>query len=233
MKASTPKTKKTEKKPEVIYTRMIKAYFYKAFETLEPGIKEDSIPESMEALPAKIFLEGIPAEKDIYYDPAPRSLKLIVHMVVTVHNHILECINTGNPEFINLLLTIPDTKIPALNDEPEPKKEVFATFGQRSYATKSNISGDQAANAMQKFTKAIVEAMVNCVVINKHLPGTKTYLPQLCQAAGLPHQIIQFVRSIPPPPVTHKKSAAAADDASAAPAAAPPVAAPVEEGDDD
>lgn len=221
MGKATPKTKKAGAKPETVYTKMVKAYFYKAFETLEPHVKEEYLPESTEALPAEIFLTGDAADKEIYHDPAPRSLKLIVYLIVEVHKRVLDGMATGNAEFINALSAIPPTKMPALNDMPEPNNVITATIKDHALAVKSKIGADVAIRSIQLFVKALVEAVLNCIIISRHLPGTKTYLPALCQAAGMPAPVIQFAHGLPPPPVAHKKGSAAEASTSAAAPAAP------------
>lgn len=214
MRKATPKTRKAGAKPETVYTKMVKAYFYKAFETLEPHVKEEYLPESTEALPAEIFLTGGTADKNIYHDPAPRSLKLIIYLIVEVHKCVLDGMTIGNTEFINALAAIPPTKIPALNDMPEPNNIITATIKDHALAVKSKIGADVAIRSIQLFVKALVEAMLNCIIISKHLPGTKTYLPALCQAASMPAPVIQFAHGLPPMPSARKKSSVA--DASAA-----------------
>lgn len=239
MKHAT-KSKRKGEKTETTFLRLTKAYFYKAFETLNPHVTELLIPEGTEALPCDIFLlegKGSAEQKALYHDPAPRTIGPVIHTLTVVHQQVMNAIATNNAEFINWLLTIPPVKLAALMNAPEPKGIIRATFIEHIMTTKSTINIDQATQGMLLFIKALAEAMVNCVVMNRHLPGDKNYPFRLCQVAGMPQQIIEFVRTIPPPAPRKKAGAGAgvaptdAAATSAAASASAPAEKPAAEGE--
>lgn len=236
MKKHTPKNTKKTEKAEVTYTRLVKAYYYQAFATLDPQIIREIIPETTEPMPVDIFLlAGRKEDKALYYDPAPRSLSLIVSLIVAVHKRVMDDIAKDKMDFVSVLQTVPLTKIDQLNLMLEPRGIVEAIFRNQIITTSSHIVAETAAGAMMRFVKAIVEAMLNCIIVSRHLPGTKTYLPRLCQVARMPQQLIQLARDLPAP-TARKKGAAAPAPASApsssAAAPAPAPAAPPSNSDD-
>lgn len=210
MKRHTPKNTKKTEKTEITYTRLVKAFYYRAFATLESQIIREILPDdTADPMPVDIFLmPGRKEDKALYYDTAPRSLSLVVNLIVAVHNRVMDDIAKDKMDFINVLLAIPPTKINELNQTPEPRGIIGACIRERIIMTDSRIIVDVVNNALMLFVKALVEAILNCIIMNKHLPGTKTYTPKLCQVARMPQQLIQFARSIPAP-VSRKKGAIA------------------------
>jgi hypothetical protein len=225
------KSRRKEEKDETTYLRLVKAYFYKAFETVDPRVVEYVISDAEEPLPCDVFLlegAGSAAQKALYHDPAPRSLGPLVHVMVNVHQQVMNAIELKNPQFINWLLTIPPVKSVSLGQFAEPRGIVRGKLVEQVLAHKSTINVDRAVQAMNLFVKVLAEAMLNCVIMYKHLPGDKDYPLRLCQIASMPPQILQFVKEIPPPP-SRKKTAS--DTAPAPPSA--PVEVPVEDPVDD
>lgn len=216
-KKNAPKGSKKSPKPEAYYQFAFHAYYLQAFNALDKELIKELIPADADLLPAGLFIEKAQGQS-IYTDPTPRAAKFITYFIVHVHNRVVEAIERDDPTFINMLCSIPETRVEAIKKVTDPGNVIHATFSSLAFK-KKNATAALASKGMQRFLKGLVEVILGCSVVYKHLPGTKTYLPFLCQAANFPVELIQLAKHLPPQETRKKGKAAAEAPADEAPAA--------------
>jgi hypothetical protein len=208
-KKGLAKNKRASPAPEKYYQQTMHAYFLTACTGVDPALLRSLMTEHFDLLPVSVFMDPA-AAKDLFFDPTPRSLKFITNLVVAIHARVCDAIRANDPAFVEILASMPEVRNAALRGAEDPNGQIAANFSSLCTAAGAGrkITATAATKAMNRFLKGIVEALWVCWVLSKHLPGSKTFLPFLCQAAFAPPAIIQIAKDLPPP-VVHKKGAAA------------------------